>query len=65
MAKNVKVNENFSLDYSSREDQSGDTVADINIRFDNPKEPAVVAERLNTWLTAIGLDLEVVIKNKK
>ena len=64
MAK-VKINENFSLDYSSREDQSGDTVADINIRFDNPKDPSVVAERLNTWLTAIGLDLEVVVREKK
>lgn len=65
MAKTIKVNEDFSLRYNSREDQSGDTVMDLNVDFTNPKEQAVVAERLNTWLTAIGLDLEVVLKGKK
>lgn len=65
MAKAIKVNEDFSLRYNSREDQSGDTVMDMNIDFTNPKEHAVVAERLNTWLTAIGLDLEVIAKGKK
>ena len=54
MAKQTKVNETFSLDYSSREDQSGDTVADINVRFDNPKDDAVTIDRLNRWLVAIG-----------
>jgi len=54
MVKQVKVNETFSLDYSSREDQSGDTVADINVRFDNPKDDSVIVDRLNRWLVAIG-----------
>ena len=35
MAKNVKINEDFSLRYNSREDQSGDTVIDMNIDFTN------------------------------
>lgn len=64
MAKNVKINEDFSLRYNSREDQSGDTVMDMNIDFTNPKEDTVIAERLNTWLTAIGLNLEVVKRTK-
>jgi hypothetical protein len=62
MAKNVKINEDFSLRYNSREDQSGDTVMDMNIDFTNPKDPSIVAERLNTWLTAIGLELKVTSK---
>lgn len=54
MAKTVKINENFSLNYSSREDGSGDTVMDCNINFDNPKDDSTVIHRLNTWLKAIG-----------
>ncbi len=61
MARTIKINENFSLSYNSREDQSGDTVADIDIRFDNPKDDSVVINRLNTWLKAIGReDIEVI-----
>lgn len=52
--KQPKVNENFSLRYNSREDQSGDTVMDLNIDFDNPKDDSVIIHRLNTWLQAIG-----------
>lgn len=54
MAKTVKINENYSLNYSSREDGSGDTVMDCNINFDNPKDDSTVIHRLNTWLRAIG-----------
>ena len=38
MARTQKINENFSLSFNSREDQTGDTVADIDVRFDNPKD---------------------------
>jgi hypothetical protein len=61
MARSQKINENFSLSYNSREDQSGDTVADIDIRFDNPKDDSVLINRLNTWLRAIGReDIEAI-----
>jgi hypothetical protein len=61
MARSQKINENFSLSYNSREDHSGDTVADIDVRFDNPKDDAVLINRLNTWLKAIGReDVEAV-----
>ena len=63
MAKTIKVNENFSLGYSSREADSGDTVMDCNINFDNPKDDSTVIHRLNTWLQAIGrTELQVVPK---
>lgn len=63
MARAEKINTNFTLSFNSREDNSGDTVADININFDNPKDDSVVMTRLNTWLTAIGYtNLEVKVK---
>lgn len=54
MAKVTKINENFTLSYNSREADSGDTVMDVTINFDNPKDDSIVVHRLNTWLTAIG-----------
>jgi hypothetical protein len=63
MAKTIEINENFSLNYSSREADSGDTVMDCNINFDNPKDDSTVIHRLNTWLKAIGrTDIEVIPK---
>ncbi len=54
MPKAIKINENFSLNFSSREADSGDTVMDCNINFDNPKDDSTIIHRLNTWLNAIG-----------
>jgi hypothetical protein len=54
MAKLVKINENFTLSYNSREEGSGDTVMDCTINFDNPRDDSTVIHRLNTWLQAIG-----------
>ena len=64
MARTQKINENFSLSFNSREDQTGDTVADIDVRFDNPKDDSVIINRLNTWLTAIGRT-DIVVGPKK
>jgi len=63
MAKAQKINESFTLSFNSREDQSGDTVADIDIRFDNPKDDSVLIKRLNTWLKAIGRE-DIVVSPK-
>lgn len=63
MARALKINENFSLNYGSREADSGDTVMDCNVSFDNPKDDSTIIHRLNTWLKAIGRsDIEVVPK---
>lgn len=65
MSKQEKINENFSLSYSSREDGSGDTVMDVSINFDNPKSDSVIVNRLNTWLQAIGrTDIVVCTQSK-
>jgi len=63
MAKAQKINESITLSFNSREDQSGDTVADIDIRFDNPKDDSVLINRLNTWLKAIGRE-DIVVSPK-
>lgn len=54
MARVIKINENFTLSYNSREDSTSDTVMDVTINFDNPKDDSIIVHRLNTWLTAIG-----------
>lgn len=64
MAKTIKINETFTLSFNSREDQSGDTVADIDIRFDNPKDDSVIVDRLNRWLVAIGRENLQVMERK-
>jgi hypothetical protein len=65
MAKIEKINENFSLNYGSREDGSGDTVMDVSINFDNPKSDSIIVNRLNTWLQAIGrTDIVVCTQSK-
>lgn len=64
MARALKINENFSLSYNSREEQTGDTVADIDVRFDNPKDDSVIINRLNTWLQAIGRT-DIVVQPKE
>lgn len=63
MAKTVKINENFNLSFSSRED-TGDTIMDCNISFENPKDDSVVIHRLNTWLQAIG-KTDIVVQPKE
>ena len=64
MAKVTKINENFSLNYSSREADSGDTVMDCNVNFDNPKDDSTIIHRLNTWLKAIGRE-DIVVAPKE
>ena len=64
MPKQVKINENFSLNFGSREADSGDTVLDVNISFDNPKDDSTIIHRLNTWLNAIGRT-EIVVSSKE
>jgi hypothetical protein len=66
MAKVTKINESFSLNYSSREADSGDTVMDCNVSFDTPKDDNVIVSRLNTWLRAINReDIVVQLKGGK
>jgi len=64
MAKSHKINESYSLNFSSREDGIGDTVMYCHINFDNPCDDSVIIHRLNTWLQAIGRT-EIVVQPKE
>ena len=58
----AKINENFNLGYSSREQNTSDTALDCNVSFENPKSDDIIIYRLNTWLEAIGRDQIIVTK---
>jgi hypothetical protein len=60
MAKNKTINTSYDLGYSAR-NENHDTIRDIRINFENP-DSEFLMENLNTWLRAIGVDLEVVVK---
>jgi hypothetical protein len=51
----------YRLSYSSRDDESRDMIMDLDVNFENPSDE-VLKKRINTWLTAIGVNLEVVVK---
>lgn len=61
-----KINTNWSVNFSSRESNSGETIVDIQMNWENPKDEAALMRHLNTWLNAIGeWNLEVVPKKSK
>ena len=55
---------NFNLTYDCRNSDTRETLMNINISFENASD-IEVKNKLNIWLKAIGLNLEVVeIDNK-
>jgi len=55
---------NYRLSYSPRVDDTRDTIMDLDVSFENPTDE-VLKSRINTWLRAIGVDLEVVSSTVK
>ena len=47
------MKEHFTLRYSSTDNETNDTIMDLEINFDNPNEASFIA-KLNIWLIAIG-----------
>ncbi len=52
----------YSLSYRCRDEDTRQTIMDLDMNFENPSDE-VIMKRINTWLTAIGKDLEVVVKS--
>ena len=52
----------YRLSYSSRDEDTRETIMDLDMNFENPTDE-FLASRINTWLTAIGKKLEVVVKS--
>ena len=50
---------NYSLNFSSRNRETHNTVMDLNMSFEDPTQDEL-KNRMNTWLKALGHDLEVV-----
>lgn len=48
----------YRLCYNSSDKDTRDTIVDLEISFQDPTEE-VLKKRINTWLTAIGVNLEV------
>jgi hypothetical protein len=57
------MKEHFTLRYSSTDNETNDTIMDLEMNFDNPSDTSFIA-KLNTWLIAIGkTKLQVVTAN--
>ena len=52
----------YRLSYSCRDESTRDTILDLDVSFQNPSDE-ILQKQLNTWLTAIGKNLEVVVKS--
>ena len=58
------MKEHFTLRYSSTESESGDSIMDLELNFNNPSE-SILISRINTWLKAIGREnLKICIDTK-
>lgn len=57
MSKSLEIS--YSLNYTSRDEDTRDTFKDISFSFDNPSIEELT-DNLNTWLQAIKLPLKVV-----
>lgn len=49
----------YSLNFSSRDGNTHNTIMDLNMSFEDPSKEDL-KEHINTWLRAIGHKLEVV-----
>lgn len=55
-----KMKEHFTLRYSSTNGETNDTIMELDMNFDNPSK-AVLIDRINIWLTAIGRSNLIII----
>ena len=49
-----KINENFTFGFTSRDSNTNDTLLDVDVRFENPKDDSSIIQKINIWLQAIG-----------
>ncbi len=54
------MKEHITLRYSSTNGDTNDTVMELDMNFDNPSK-AVLIDRINIWLTAIGRSNLIII----
>jgi hypothetical protein len=61
----MAISRNYQLQFNSRNTANSDTILEVNVSWENPINDAVIADRINAWLVAIGANLEVVEQTKR
>jgi hypothetical protein len=61
----MTISRNYQLQFNSRNTVNSDTILEVNVSWENPINDAVIADRINAWLIAIGVNLEVVERAKR
>jgi hypothetical protein len=61
MAKAKELNESYRVGYTARDRKTNDDIINLEMNWEN-RDLEDVKKNLNTWLTAIGLPLDVVDK---
>jgi hypothetical protein len=61
----MTISRNYQLQFNSRNTSNSDVILEVNISWENPINDAIIADRINAWLVAIGANLEVVEKTKR
>ena len=62
----TKTNHYFAFTYSARDSDTGDTEMDFSLNFENPKSSKEIADKITSWLTAIGQSAVLAeLQNKK
>ena len=61
MAKSQKIKNFFNVSFNSRDENTGDDIIDVTIRWENPTEEENI-KNLNKWLVMIDSNLVVTSK---
>ncbi len=61
MAKAKELNESYRVSYTARDRKTNDDIMNLEMNWEN-RDLEDVKKNLNTWLTAIGVPLDVVDK---
>ena len=61
----MTISRNYQLQFNSRNTANSDTILEVSVAWENPINDAVIADRINAWLVAIGAGLEVVERTKR
>lgn len=64
MARKIELNTSYNVNFSLRDRNNGEDVKVVNMNWENRSDEEI-QHNINTWLTAIGIPLEVIKKGDK
>ena len=62
MGRKIEHSTSYNVSFNLRDKNSGDDVKVVNMNWEN-RSNEEIQQNINTWLTAIGIPLEVVKKD--